>query len=113
MVLLPALAAAGDVSAMQVFKGFHRLVVQLDDLALDMPHLQASFRTLRADAVAAGVALHLLYVLVRFYGSARPCISGFIRRTFVIVLMCHSRSGASQGLLRLLPCCFVKGALPG
>ena len=52
--LLAALAASGEVSAAQAFKGFHRLVDQLDDLALDMPGLQAAFHTLCADAVAAG-----------------------------------------------------------
>lgn len=61
LVLLSALATAGDVSSLQTFKGFQRLVDQLDDLALDMPQLQASFHTLCADAVAAGTHPSVYY----------------------------------------------------
>jgi MA3 domain len=55
MSLLAALTKTAEVSSLQVVKGFQRLVDQLDDLALDVPGLQASFHTLCADAVAAGV----------------------------------------------------------
>lgn len=52
--LLARLAATGEISSLQMYKGFQRVVDQLDDLALDLPGLHAAFHDLYAACVARG-----------------------------------------------------------
>eukprot|EP00892_Ulva_mutabilis_P003777 jgi/Ulvmu1/1771/UM118_0010.1 len=52
--LLAVLAARGEVSALQLYKGFQRVVDQLDDLALDTPGLHAAYHDFYAACVARG-----------------------------------------------------------
>jgi hypothetical protein len=41
--LLQSLACSPGISSLQVYKGFQRFVDQLNDLALDTPHLHRTF----------------------------------------------------------------------
>lgn len=54
MELLAKLAATGEVSTLQMYKGFQRVVDQLDDLALDTPGLHAAYHDFYAACVAHG-----------------------------------------------------------
>jgi MA3 domain len=55
LALLEALSRAGEVSPLQVYKGFQRFVDQLDDLALDTPHLHDTFQTFYSECIARGI----------------------------------------------------------
>ena len=52
--LLEALTSRGEISSLQVYKGFQRFVDQLDDLALDTPHLHDSFQQFYEACIAKG-----------------------------------------------------------
>lgn len=54
MELLAKLAATGEVSTLQMYKGFQRVVDQLDDLALDLPGLHDAYHDVYAACVARG-----------------------------------------------------------
>jgi hypothetical protein len=53
--LLEILARSSEISSLQVYKGFQRFVDQLDDLALDTPHLHQSFQTFYDACIARGI----------------------------------------------------------
>ena len=53
--LLEALTSRGEISSLQVYKGFQRFVDQLDDLALDTPHLHDSFQQFYEACIAKGI----------------------------------------------------------
>lgn len=55
VTLLAQLSASAEISSFQVYKGFQRVVDQLDDLALDNPSLHENFRRVYADCVARGI----------------------------------------------------------
>ena len=55
LTLLDALSHRGELSSLQVYKGFQRFVDQLDDLALDTPHLRDTFQEFYAACIERGV----------------------------------------------------------
>ena len=53
--VLDVLSHTVEISSLQVYKGFQRFVDQLDDLALDTPHLHESFHEFYGACIAKGV----------------------------------------------------------
>jgi hypothetical protein len=53
--LLDVLSHTVELSSLQIYKGFQRFLDQLDDLALDTPHLHDSFHTFYTECISRGV----------------------------------------------------------